>query len=150
MELIKSFDYYCCLLQFPNGTIIPFLKIQEGYPINYLEIMSYLDNADPKNLDNIIQHIEQDVFMHKKRFVLDQYQTTLVVINSEYSEVYEQFTRNILFRMETQFFMDLLKKWRDFCVDFQKQQWRCVPRDQVKPEYLSLLEQRNKPEDLNL
>ena len=78
----------------------------------------------------------QQVGLSTKSF----YSNSISLIHPEYCEVYEQFTSHILFKMDTGFFMELLKKWRNFCLDFRNRQWVCAPHEQVKPEYLAELE----------
>ena len=108
MELIENLTYNFCILKFKDTKPIPFIKVLENYPYSYLERLSYLDLSNIEFIDFVLERIQIDVFERGSYFHLEQYQATFIEVYPQYCEVYEQFTPNILFKLDTQLLIKLL------------------------------------------
>lgn len=144
MELIKDIRYEFCILKFKHIHPIPYIRILEPYPVNYLEEISYADYANVEFVTKTLEWLHQEVFEHKRCFHLEQIQTTFIDVYSNESHVYKMFSPELLFKIETQWLIRLLTEWKAFLEDFYAKQWCCVPRDQVKPEYLPEVDATHK------
>jgi len=143
--MVNEVSYYFCLIKYPGSSdIFPYIKIGNDYPLNYLEWLSYLENSKIEHLNFMLEQIRIDVFEKGLYFQIEQSQTRFIEVRAEHSVVYELFTDNVLFIIETNILLNLLYEWRNFLVDFDNKKWLFVPTEYVKPEYWDLLKQQQQ------